>query len=98
MSEFALNVFATQTIAFQDDALGDLDQHLPADAPPFHIYIVAHRPRVSDYNSVCVEINSENLLARLYSEHVERRWTHFALFALHDPAVRAAFFETLVES
>ena len=36
-----------------------------------------------DLNMVCVEVQTEDLMLRLWSEHVEPKWIHFCSFPLH---------------
>ena len=46
-----------------------------------------------DLNMVCVEIQSEDLRLRLWSESVEPKWVHFCSFPLHSREDRIYMFE-----
>ena len=46
-----------------------------------------------DLNSVIVELQTEPLRARLWSEAIAPQWLHFAKFQFHSPAERASMFD-----
>lgn len=46
-----------------------------------------------DLNMVCVEMQTENIGLRLWSENIEPKWVHFAAFPLHSREERVYMFE-----
>jgi len=48
-----------------------------------------------DLNTLIAEINTEELMLRIWSHAVKPKWTHFAQFALHDAEERKAMFDLL---
>lgn len=49
-----------------------------------------------DLNMVCVELDTDELHARLFSASQSRSWFHMAMFPLHDPKVRRGMFDFYV--
>ena len=45
-----------------------------------------------DVNSICLELNTEDIFCRLYSKHQVKRWIHFASFNLHTREDRITMF------
>lgn len=48
-----------------------------------------------DLNLLCVELQTESISTKLWSQAVEPKWVHFAKFNLHNEAERRAMFELL---
>lgn len=50
-----------------------------------------------DINSVCIELNTENIRSQIYSEEVSRSWSHFKNFPLHSSKERKEMFDLTFE-
>lgn len=46
-----------------------------------------------DINSVCIEVNTENINCRLYSETISAHWSHMKDFFLHTKSDRKSMFD-----
>ena len=49
-----------------------------------------------DLNTVNVELQTENIMCRLWSPSVEPKWVHFAKFQLHSPEDRKSMFDLVL--
>lgn len=64
LSEFAINMCATHTVLLQHDDLARLHERIPTDIPPFHIYFIGRRPRIS-VDSDCFKFTPSTVKGRL---------------------------------
>lgn len=46
-----------------------------------------------DLNMIAIEIQTENVMCRLWSQHVEPKWTHLHKFILHSVNDRKSMFD-----
>lgn len=49
-----------------------------------------------DLNSISVEMNTENMLSRIYSDAIPAKWHHIANFSLHSTDERRSMFAVLI--
>ncbi len=46
-----------------------------------------------DINAICIEVNTENINSRLYSEDISPKWWHMHNFLLHSEEERRSMFD-----